>query len=270
MRQQNGVSRILIVDDDVGTIESFSLILRLGGFAVETAATGQEGLERARRRSLDLLLTDLCLPDVSGIDVVRYLRQDGIFVPTIMMTAFATTSSAVDAIRLGVVDYVEKPLCDDDLMSAVAKALARDESAWLRAANVPVLPAVDRWAELMLRAVRATYDPRTLEDWAELGCMARGTLEKQCQAARVAPKASLDLARVLRAVSQAHRTGGAPDMFLNANPRTVQRLLGAAGLTSAAHASGPVPTPLKLLDVQQILSSIVALDALRYGLAPQR
>ena len=267
MQEQSGVSRILIVDDDVGTLESFSLILRLRGFAVDTAATGQEGLQRARREATDLLLTDLCLPDFSGIDIVRSLRHEGIQVPAIIMTAFATTSSAVDAIRLGVVDYIEKPLFEDDVLTAVDNVLARAENERLPVRNAPVVPALERWAELVLCAVRSHDDPRTLEDWAKLGCIARATLEKRCEGAGVGPKASLDLARVLRAVSQAHRTGNTPDMFLNADPRTWQRLLGAAGLASAAHGRSAVPMPLELLDAQRILTNVVAVDALRRALA---
>lgn len=267
MREQSGASRILIVDDDVGTTDSFSLILSHRGFVVDTAATGQEGLQRARHRSWDLLLSDLFLPDLSGIDVVRSLRDEGINVPAIIMTAFATTSSAMEAIRLGVIDYVEKPLFEDDVVRAVETALAGRLGAAVPTPNPPALPAIERWTALVLCAVGAPYDPRTLEEWAKLGCIARATLEKRCEAAGVGPKASLDLARVLRAVRQARRTGAAPDLFLDADPRTLRRLLSAAGLCAAGFASFPVPTPLQLLRTQRILSTTVVLEALGRALA---
>lgn len=110
------MSRILIVDDDQGTRDTFEATLRLAGFDVETASSGRDALDIARTRRSQLVLTDLRLPDISGVDVLRALRAEQVEVPVVILTAFGSVGSAVDALKSGAQDFVEKPIDDADLV----------------------------------------------------------------------------------------------------------------------------------------------------------
>jgi YesN/AraC family two-component response regulator len=113
---------VLVIDDDLGTREGFDRILHLAGFDVATAETGSQGLTMARTRSFSVILADLRLPDMSGIDVLRSLRAVRDQVPLVIVTAFGSVKSAATAFKLGALDYVEKPLIGEDLVELVQSA----------------------------------------------------------------------------------------------------------------------------------------------------
>src|SRR6266849_242728 len=100
------MQKVLIVDDDPGTLETFQLILRLASIEVAIAQSGYDGLRLARQNSYDLVLADLRLPDITGLDILQALHTEGHKVPTVIMTAFGSINSAVQAMRLGAWDYV--------------------------------------------------------------------------------------------------------------------------------------------------------------------
>ena len=110
------MSRILVIDDDPGTLETFGAILRIAGYDVGIAANGVDGLRLARDRACDLIVADLRLPDMTALELFRTLRSDGADTPFVIMTGFASVGSAVDAMKLGVRDYVEKPIKEDHLL----------------------------------------------------------------------------------------------------------------------------------------------------------
>jgi two-component system response regulator HydG len=121
--------RILVIDDDDAVRESVSRILRSAGHTVQTARTGEEGLDLAGRGSFDVILSDLRMPGISGLDVLNRLRErrvDSIF---IIMTGFGTMESAVEAMRLGAVDFVQKPFFRDELLMRVRAAADRRQLA---------------------------------------------------------------------------------------------------------------------------------------------
>jgi FixJ family two-component response regulator len=262
------VSRILLVDDDLGTVETFSAILRLEGFGVETAASAGEAVERARCHSLDLLLIDLCLPDLSGIDLLRCLRANGIEIPAIIMTGFASIASAVEATRFGVLDYLEKPIFDNAIVAAVRRGLGVPNSTPSRpsAVTTPAASAAAKWAELVLAAIVAEGDLRNLQEWGRLHGVSRGTVENRCEAAGVDAKASLDFARMLRAIAQAPGMNCAPEALLDVDPRTLRRLFSIAGLSSSRPAPTAPPTAIQFLDSQQFILEPLALEAVRRAL----
>ena len=113
------MSRILNIDDDPGTLDTFSAILRLAGHLPTTAATGIEGLGLARKSTPDLILIDLRLPDMNGIDLINRLALDQIDSPFVIMTGFPSITSAVEAGKLGVADYIAKPIFDNTLLEIV-------------------------------------------------------------------------------------------------------------------------------------------------------
>jgi DNA-binding NtrC family response regulator len=121
---------ILIVDDDAGFRGLMETILRGEGYAVETAGTVAEARACANRKSYHLLIADLKLPDGSGLDLVRHWKQETPEAPVIMITGFGTVASAVEAMKLGAVDYLGKPLASpDELRVVVRKALEENRIA---------------------------------------------------------------------------------------------------------------------------------------------
>lgn len=130
--------RILIVDDDPGTIETFGAILRMSGFDVSIASTGRAALQLIRDSSYDILLVDVYLNDMSGLDLLRESRRLHSRGRVVMMTAFGSVQSAVEAMRLGALDYVQKPLSDEQLVVAVRSAADPASSADASTCNIGV------------------------------------------------------------------------------------------------------------------------------------
>lgn len=110
------MARVLVVDDNAGTRETFARILQLDGHVIDLAGTGADGLRLSRAHPLDLILSDLALPDFDGLMLLRRLLDAGVDVPFVLMTAFASTATAFEAGRLGVAAYVEKPILADELL----------------------------------------------------------------------------------------------------------------------------------------------------------
>jgi DNA-binding NtrC family response regulator len=114
--------RILVVDDEPGMRAGLAAVLTRGGFAVETAASGEEGLARLAQGGIDLLVTDLRLPGLGGLDLVRQARQQGSQVAVIVITAHGTIEDAVAAMKLGAFDFLTKPFSPSDLLHLATRA----------------------------------------------------------------------------------------------------------------------------------------------------
>ncbi len=119
---------ILIIDDEEIIRDSCRRVLEPEGYAVRTAGSGGEGLAVLAGVSVDLVLTDLKMPDMSGIEVLVSIRENWPDVDTIIMTGYGTVKTAVNAMKLGVFDYIEKPFSPADLVALVAKAFERRRS----------------------------------------------------------------------------------------------------------------------------------------------
>jgi two-component system phosphate regulon response regulator PhoB len=119
--------RILVVDDEPDLLELVRVNLSQAGFEVETAETGRQALERVRRTPPDLLILDLMLPDLSGTEVCRHLRQDSSLaeIPIIMLTARADEVDRVVGLEVGADDYVTKPFSPRELTLRVRAVLRR-------------------------------------------------------------------------------------------------------------------------------------------------
>jgi DNA-binding NtrC family response regulator len=116
-------ARILLIDDDPGLSEVIELLLTREGYAVARAGTVKAGLERLRRARTDLVITDLRLPDGTGLDAIAAIRRMRAELPIIMITSFSSLESAIGALRAGAVDYIVKPFDNDEFLHAVARAL---------------------------------------------------------------------------------------------------------------------------------------------------
>jgi DNA-binding NtrC family response regulator len=118
------MAKILVLDDEQHTRRVIELHLRKQGHHVSSGKTGQEGLDLVARERFDLILTDLRMPSVSGMELLESIRQQGLSIPVIVLTAYATIESAVEAMKLGAADYIGKPPQLDEITIKVNKLLA--------------------------------------------------------------------------------------------------------------------------------------------------
>lgn len=116
--------RVLVVDDDANTSRLVKLYLQKDGYSVMVAADGKEALEIARERKPDLIVLDLMLPHVDGLEVCRQLRQES-DVPIIMLTARTTDADKLAGLDIGADDYVTKPFSPGELAARVRAVLRR-------------------------------------------------------------------------------------------------------------------------------------------------
>lgn len=117
--------RILVIDDSIAIASLLvNEILPLGGYSATAALSGEEGLEIARQVRPDLILCDLEMPDINGLDVLRELQRAGLDIPAIMMTAFGSEAIAAQALRIGVKDYIIKPFTTEEILASIERALA--------------------------------------------------------------------------------------------------------------------------------------------------
>ena len=128
--------RILVIEDDPHGGQSVVEAMEDLGFESALATTGEDGIKLFRETAFDAVLSDLMLPDITGVDVLGSLRLIDKNVPVLIMTAHGTVSSAVEAIQLGAYDYIAKPLDLDDIQSKVRRAVEmhrlRDEVTSLK------------------------------------------------------------------------------------------------------------------------------------------
>jgi DNA-binding NtrC family response regulator len=120
--------RILVVDDDPTFRDVLELRLQRWGFQVQTADRASKGVEIARKWTPDLVLSDVVMPEMSGLQLLRALREDDPHRTVILLTAHATVDMAVDAMKLGAVDFLTKPLNYQNLESLIGDALERAEA----------------------------------------------------------------------------------------------------------------------------------------------
>jgi len=203
----------------------FGYALRQSGYEVLTADTGRAGASIASSGAADVVLLDVRLPDLSGIDVLRIIRREARTLPVIMMTAYSTTSVIVRAMQLGAVDFLEKPLTPDDLLQAVRTALAGERGVGPERADLPVSHAAARWADAVVKVVDAPQDPRTMEQWGRYIGASAGSLRNWCRMAGLSPKRSLNVARMIRAINYSSSLQRPEDVFNVTDRRTLRQLL---------------------------------------------
>ena len=115
--------RVLIIDDQRNMRATLAMLLRGNGYEVEAAANGREGQELGAAGAYDLVLTDLRMGELDGIDVLRAIKQAQPLTEVIVMTAYGTIESAVEAMKLGAFDYIQKPFSEQELLVRTSKAI---------------------------------------------------------------------------------------------------------------------------------------------------
>jgi len=119
----NGTApRVLVVDDESGILETLRVLLKNEGFAVTTALGGKAGLEQLAAVSPDIVLTDVRMPNVTGLDVLAAARQQNAETPVVLMTAQATLQSAIQAVNEGAFYYLQKPFRNDEMVAILRRA----------------------------------------------------------------------------------------------------------------------------------------------------
>jgi two-component system response regulator PilR (NtrC family) len=126
MQERGGIvepDRILIVDDEEGMREFLTVVLGTEGYAVRAVSSGKEALEALAQEPYALLITDLWMPGMTGLELVEIARRQYEQLAAVVITAFASLESAIEALRLGALDYITKPFQVDEIKHTVAKAL---------------------------------------------------------------------------------------------------------------------------------------------------
>ncbi|KAF0127333.1 MAG: DNA-binding response regulator [Elusimicrobia bacterium] len=126
------LERILVVDDEAGMCRLITTVLAEEGYSVTATQKPQDGVAAVRKGGFDLVITDLRMPRMSGIEILQAIKAAAPSLPVILITAYSSVDSAVQAMKLGAADYVAKPFKNDELIAAVEGVL---EKSRLRAEN---------------------------------------------------------------------------------------------------------------------------------------
>ena len=121
------IPSVLVVDDEPGILESLGILLRNAGFETHTARGGRAGLEQLSSIQPDIVLSDVRMPDVGGVEILAAARQQNSDTPVILMTAQATLQSAMQAVNEGAFYYIQKPFRNDELLAILKRAAEHRE-----------------------------------------------------------------------------------------------------------------------------------------------
>jgi two-component system, OmpR family, response regulator len=143
MGSTNAASRILVVDDEPSIVDAVATCLRYEGFDVEEARTGRAAMNAAQERAPDLIILDVMLPDLDGLEVTRRLRSDGVRSPILFLTARDALEDKLAGLTVGGDDYVTKPF-------ALAEIVARSRAILRRSGAQTDGSGVLRFADLEL------------------------------------------------------------------------------------------------------------------------
>jgi len=119
--------QILLMEDETSVAQGLQMVLSEEGYAVDLVTTGQSALDIFYTKGFDLLVADLKLPDIDGMEVIKKVKQGRPDTGIIVITGYSTVPSAVEAMKLGACDYLPKPFTEDEIKSAVKDALKKKE-----------------------------------------------------------------------------------------------------------------------------------------------
>jgi DNA-binding NtrC family response regulator len=144
--------KILVIDDEQIILDSVHRILTGENYEVDGAISGREGLKMALEGDYDLVITDIRMPEIGGMRILRDIKRSKPSLPVIIFTGFATVKSAVQAMQLGAINYIEKPFTPDVLVNAVTVGLKAAKSV------EPEVQKVVHREELLGVLERAAHD----------------------------------------------------------------------------------------------------------------
>ena len=157
--------KALVIDDEQIVLDSVKRILDEGSYEVETTLSGRQGLEWALQNSYDVVLTDIRMPDIGGMLVLRDIKRAKPALPVLIITGYATVRSAVQAMKLGASEYIEKPFTPEELLKAVEMAI---ETAASRPPEEQALVHKEEIIEVLERAASdGEFVHNLLHHWAD-------------------------------------------------------------------------------------------------------
>jgi two-component system response regulator HydG len=254
---------VLLVDDERSNLVSLERIFGREGFRTLLAENGQQGLELCRKHRVDVVLTDLMLPGMSGVDLLRALKTVSPDAEVVLMTAYGTVEKAVEAMREGAYDFVEKPLKRMHIVKTVRKAaerhallaenrtLRRELSALRHRAIVGTSPALRQVMEIATQAAPSTATVLVLgQSGTGKELLARHIHE---HSGREGPFVGVNLAALPETIVEAELFGHEKGAFTGAVARRVGRIAQAEGGTLFLDEIGElsVAVQVKLLRVLQ-------------------
>lgn len=119
---------ILLMEDEVNLAKGLQMVLKEDGYNVDWALTGRSALDKFDRQYFDLLVADLRLPDIDGMEVIKQVKSKRPETEAIVITGYPSVSSAVESVKLGVYEYLRKPFTDDEFKNAVEGVFKRKET----------------------------------------------------------------------------------------------------------------------------------------------
>ncbi|MFH1655999.1 MAG: response regulator, partial [Candidatus Omnitrophota bacterium] len=119
------MNRILVVDDEQDVVEALFHTLKRCGYEVETALTGEAGIEKTKKSKFDVVLLDINLPDLNGIQVLEQMKKVDPEIEVIMITGYGSIESATESLKKGAYDYIQKPVSGDKIVILIEKAIEK-------------------------------------------------------------------------------------------------------------------------------------------------
>lgn len=132
----NAKPKVFVVDDDVSVREALGSLISTDGWDTEIFASAQEFLARPRNSVPGCLVLDVGLPDINGLDLQKRLNIDGIKIPTIFITGYSDVPTSVRAMKAGALEFLMKPVGDEELLIAIGKAVEHSRSIFDREAEI--------------------------------------------------------------------------------------------------------------------------------------
>ena len=143
------MGKLLVIDDDLSLREMMDMMLRGAGHQVTVAEDGVVGLSEAVGGNFDVIISDIKMPGLSGLDVLKRLRGAGLMTPLILVSAYAKPDTAVEAMREGAYDFIPKPFKPNDLLAVVDAALAHQSAEQERRALAEMVTANQRFGSMV-------------------------------------------------------------------------------------------------------------------------
>lgn len=161
---------ILVMEDEETVARGLEMVLEEEGYDVDLAFTGERALETFANKDIDLIVADLRLPDSDGMEIIKIVKQRRPETEVVVITGYSSVDSAVDAMKIGVADYLAKPFTESEIKNAVGNALGKERSlepATAEAKDISVSPTLIQKQEVL----------RVLERTNEDAAFARNLLE---------------------------------------------------------------------------------------------
>ncbi len=117
---------IMVVDDDMMNLKMADFILKQYGYETVLSSSGEDALEKLKTQHVDLILLDIVMPEMDGLETFKYLMLDYIEIPVMFLTASENPENEMEAMGLGAADYVKKPFMPQDLVSRVGKVFSEN------------------------------------------------------------------------------------------------------------------------------------------------